>query len=243
MSEIENEEVEPLEEPEPESEPDEDEALEEEAPAAEPSPEDAGPQAEPPQDEDRVKLAKSLSTRYDSYKKSMIDRLGDEAPEWMVCPLCTSSMAPGFVNVNDFGRVPDDIRANVDTYFGLKRETEYESAPGVTVCTDCGGLGKVSTGSRVAEHMTITCPTCKGYGYTPPPGAHLTGNGVAHTPEEHVAAALGDLDQPERDMWNEPRILPDGTLNDNYMKMPQGKTVHPVYGVTANLSAEELALG
>ena len=243
MSEIENEEVEPLKEPEPESEPDEDEALEDEAPAAEPSPEDAGPQAEPPQDEDRVKLAKSLSTRYDSYKKSMIDRLGDEAPEWMVCPLCTSSMAPGFVNVHDFGKVPDDIRANVDTYFGLQRETEYEQDPDTRTCPTCKGKRLLKTGATSGDYITHKCKGCNGYGYVPPPTSG--GNGLTHagSPEEAVSAALSDLDEPDRDMWNEPRILPDGSPNENYMRMPQGKKVHPVYGVTANLSAEELALG
>ena len=242
MSEVENEELEPLEEQEPVEEPSEEDAEDEEAPAAEPSPEEAGPQAGPPQDEDRVKLAKSLSTRYDSYKKSMIDRLGDEAPEWMVCPLCTSSMAPGFVNVHDFGNVPDDIRANVDTYFGLKREKSYKQNPNTRTCPICDGETIVESGANAGEYITMSCPECKGYGYVPPPGVHPVGNGHAGSPEDHVAAALADLDTPERDNWGEPRVLPDGTLNSNFGKMPQFKSVHPTYGVTANLSAEELAL-
>lgn len=243
MSETEHEQDEPLVDDEPESEPDEAEQGEdEEDPAAEPEPIEAS-QPEPPQDEDRERLAKSLSTRYESYKKSMIDKLGDESPEWMVCPLCTSSMAPGFVNVHDFGNVPEEIRTNVNTYFGLARETEYPSARGINVCDDCSGLGKVATGSRVAEHMTITCPTCKGYGYTPPPGASGLHSVAVGNGSHENAEALADLDQPERDAWGEPKVLPDGTLNGNYGKMPQFKSVHPVYGVTANLSPEELVTG
>ena len=222
------------------SEPEQEEAAEEEE-----QPDESEPEPEPaePLDEERAKLAKSLSTRYESYKKSMIERLGDEAPEWMVCPLCTSSMAPGFVNVHDFGHVPDDIRANVDTYFGLARETEYEQDPNTRTCPTCNGKTQVKSGAVAGEYIVRTCPDCHGYGFVPPPGATPTGNGHDHRAEDSVANALADLDTPERDNWGEPRVLPDGALNSNFGKMPQFKSVHPVYGVTANLSAEELALG
>lgn len=243
MSDVEPEQDTPLEELEQPDVPDElepDEAAEDAEQPTEPEPE---PAPEPPADEDREKLAKALNTRFNSYQKSVEDKLGDEVNDWLLCPLCASGMAPGFMNRHDLGRVPDEVVANVQTFLGYARETDYEAAPGIVTCTDCGGLGKVSTGSRVAEHMTITCPTCKGYGYVPPPGGHPTGNGHHDTPEASVTAALADLDTPERDNWGEPRVLPDGTLNDNFGKMPQFKSVHPVYGVTANLSPEELALG
>lgn len=243
MSDVEPEQDTPEVGPAPELEPDEqeqEEAAEDEEQPAEPELE---PEPEQQPDEDRAKLAKSLDTRFSTYRNSVEKMLADEVTDWLLCPLCAAGMAPGFVNRNDLGHVPDEIQANVQMFLGFARETDYAAAPGIVTCTDCAGLGKVSTGSRVAEHMTITCPTCKGYGYVPPPGGHPGGNGHSGSPEESVAAALAELDTPERDNWGEPRILPDGTLNDNFGKMPQFKSVHPVYGVTANLSPEELALG
>lgn len=243
MSESENEqpdEQEPEAEPQVDDDPDQTEGDE-----PEDFPDEPEAPAEPEQgsDEDRVAMAKKIDRSFKTYQAAVERNIGDEVTDWLLCPLCASGMAPGFVNRHDLGRVPDEVQANVQTYLGFARETEYPAAHGIHVCSDCEGLGKVSTGSRVAEHMTITCPTCKGYGYTPPPGFAAnqpTGNGHA---AEVAAEALADLDSPERDNWGEPRVLPDGTLNGNFGKMPQFKTVHPVFGVTANLTPEEIVSG
>ena len=243
MSDVEPEQDTPLEEPEqpdvPDA-PDEEEAAEEAEQPAEPEPE---PAPEQPSDEELEKAFKKIDGSFKTYQAAIERNLEDEVTDWLFCPLCAAGAIPGYVNRHDLGRVPEEVVANVNTFLGYARETDYAAAPEIVACTDCGGLGKVSTGSRVAEHMTITCPTCKGYGYVPPPGGHPAGNGHHDTPEASVTAALADLDTPERDNWGEPRVLPDGTLNDNFGKMPQFKSVHPVYGVTANLSPEELALG
>lgn len=243
MSELENEEVEPLEEPEPDSAPDEDETADaEDEPAAEPEPIEA-PQPEPPQDEERQAVFAKIDRSFNTYKSAVERNLGDEVTDWLFCPLCASGAVVGYVNRHDLGRIPDEVAANVQTFLGYQRETEYPSARGINVCDDCAGLGKVATGSRVSEHMTITCPTCKGYGYTPPPGAGTVLTLTNGSAGQDNAAALADLEQPDRDAWGEPKVLPDGTLNGNYGKMPQFKQVHPVYGVTANLSPEELISG
>lgn len=235
-----NEDGELVDGPMPDDDPDQTEGVEDEAPPTDPEPE---PEPEQPSDEDRAKLAKALDTRFTNYRNSVEKILADEVADWLLCPLCVSGMAPGYVNRHDLGRVPEEIQANVQMYLGYARETEYPHARGVTECDVCTGLGKVSTGSRVAEHMTITCPTCKGYGYTPPPGfstnAAPTNGDAIHA----VTEALADIETPERDNWGEPKVLPDGTLNSNYGKQPQFKSVHPVYGVTANLSPEELVSG
>lgn len=243
MSEAEQETQIPEPEPVTEPEPDENEQGED-APAEDAPPEpEPEPEAEPQGDEERTEAFRKIDGSFKTYSRNVEKQLSEEITDWLYCPLCASGAVPGYVNRHDMGRVPEEVQANVKTFFGLARETDYQSAPGITTCTDCGGLGKVSTGSRVAEHATITCPTCKGYGYTPPPGVH-TGNGHATGSQaQQVTEALAELDTPDRDNWGEPRILPDGTLNDNFGKMPQFKTVHPVYGVTANLSPEELISG
>ena len=243
MSETPDEQDVPFEEPEApvvDDDPDQTEGDEEEEVATEPTPE---PEPEQQSDEDRVKLAKALDTRFKSYQTSVEKNLGDEVTNWLLCPLCASGMAPGFVNRHDLGRVPDEVQANVQTFLGYAREGEYEDAPGVRACTDCAGRGKVKTGSLVAEHATITCPTCKGYGYVPPPGAHALHSVAVGNGQHEPADPAADLETPDRDNWGEPRILPDGTLNDNYGKQPQFKTRHPVYGETRLLTPEELVSG
>ena len=198
---------------------------------------------EPLKDVEMEKAFKKIEGSFNTYKAAVERNIGDDVTDWLFCPLCASGAVPGFFNRHDLGRVPEDVKSNVMTVLGFARETEYPEARGINTCEGCNGLGKVSTGSRVAEHMTITCPSCKGFGYTPPPG-FTTQTPAANGEASHaVAEALADLDTPERDNWGEPRILPDGTLNGNFGKMPQFKSVHPVYGVTANLSPEELVSG
>ena len=243
MSDVEPEQDTPLEEPEQDTDgtdADSEEAaeLDEEHAAAEPE-----PAPEQPSDEERVKAFKKIDGSFKTYQAAIERNLEDEVTDWLFCPLCAAGAIPGYVNRHDLGRVPEEVVANVNTFLGYARETDYAAAPGIVSCTDCEGLGKVSTGSRVPDHMTITCPTCKGYGYVPPAGGNvvaLVGNGNG---TNENAAALADLSQPERDNWGEPKVLPDGTLNGNYGKMPEFKQNHPVYGVTRNISPEELALG
>lgn len=226
--------------PEVDDDPDQTEGDEDEVPFEEP---EQPAESEQPSDEERSKMFAKIDGSFNTYKRAVERNLEDELPDWLFCPLCAAGAVPGFVNRHDLGRVPEQVQANVGQFLGFARETEYPAARGITVCADCEGLGKVSTGSRVADHMTITCPTCGGYGYTPPPkhvAAQLQSNGHA---AEVAAEALADLDSPERDNWGEPRVLPDGTLNGNFGKMPQFKQVHPVYGVTANLTPEEIVSG
>lgn len=220
------------------AQPEEDEANEEGEPEPALEPEPA-----PQQDEERTEAFKKIDASFRTYQRNVEKQLSDEITDWIYCPLCASGAVPGYFNRHDLGRVPEEIVANVQTVLGFARETDYPAAKGINRCDACDGLGKVTTGSRVADHMTVTCTTCKGYGYTPPPGAAAVIGGPNGTPEAAVTEALADLEKPERDNWGEPRVLPDGTLNANYGKQPQFKEVHPVYGVTANLAPEELVSG
>jgi hypothetical protein len=243
VSDTEHEQDIPLDEPEPEPEPDEDEAAEEESepePGLEPEPE-ADEQAL--ENEDRAKAFKKIDGSFNTYKAAMERNLADEVTDWMFCPLCAAGSVPGFVNKHDLGRVPDQVQANVTMFLGFAREQEYEQDPGTNMCPTCKGRTKVKSGALAGEYIVRGCPNCNGYGFVPPPGTAAVGNGHAPSVAEQVAGNLADLEVPDRDNWNEPRILPDGTINTNHGKMPQYKTVHPVYGVTANLSPEELVTG
>lgn len=243
MSEQELETQEPLEEPEPTEEPNVDdpgEPTEEpfEEPAAEPE-----PQPEPPQDEERQEAFKKIDASFKTFSRNVEKQLADEITDWLFCPLCAAGAVPGYVNRHDMGRVPEEVVANVNTFLGFAREQDYAQNPETETCRTCAGKTQVKTGATAGDYQLDKCPTCKGYGYTPPPTGGTNGHTHAGSPEEAVSAALADLETPERDNWGEPRILPDGSPNSNYGKMPQFKTVHPVYGVTANLSPEELISG
>lgn len=243
MSEHEQEQVEPTEPVEPDevdpaAQDEEDEANEEGEPSPEPE-----PAPEPAQDEERTKAFKSIDGSFKTYSRNVEKQLSEEITDWLYCPLCASGAVPGFMNRHDLGRVPEEVVANVQTFLGFAREQDYEQDPGTNVCQTCKGKTKVRTGAVAGDHIVRTCPNCKGYGFTPPPGAGAVIGGANGTTEQAVTEALADLDTPDRDNWGEPRVLPDGTLNANYGKMPQFKQVHPTYGVTANLSPEELVSG
>lgn len=243
MSETEHEPDTPVEpetpdEVDPGAQDEEDEANEEGEPAPEPE-----PQPEQPADEERLKAFKSIDGSFKTYGRNVEKQLADEITDWLYCPLCASGAVPGYVNRHDLGRVPEEVAANVQTFLGFAREQDYEENPATHTCATCRGKTKVKTGAVAGDHIVVVCPACKGYGFEPPPGAAAVIGGTNGTPEAAVTEALADLDTPERDNWGEPRVLPDGTLNANYGKMPQFKTVHPTYGVTANLSPEELISG
>lgn len=191
-------------------------------------------------EQEREKAYKSVGQAWGRYEQAIERYLPAEKTDWIGCPMCAANMIPGHVHREQLGAFPEEVADNVRYALGLAREQEYEQATNLGVCGDCRGLGKVKTGSKVATHMTVTCPHCKGHGYYPPPSSVSTGGfangstaGEAFTPPEPP-------EQGDRDAWGEPRILPDGTLNENYGRMPQFKTVHPVYGVTANLTAADV---
>jgi hypothetical protein len=243
MSENGSEELEPLEEPEPALTPDEEEQHEEaqEEETAVEQPEEEEP-AEPT-DLDRERALKAIDKSFNTYKAAIDRNLPDEVNDRIGCVLCYSGSYPGFLNKHDLGRVPEEVQANVQMFLGFAREKTYRQHPALSTCQVCGGETKVETGAKAGDYIVIPCDNCNGYGYTPPPGKSAPANGHQVTDAEHVAANLADLETPDRDNWGEPRVLPDGTLNANYGKMPQYKQVHPVYGVTSQLTPEELVLG
>lgn len=241
MSEHEDETGDELEESPGEVEPEELEQPEEDEESADDGPAAPEPEPEQPDDEERNKAFGKINNSFTTYKNAVERNLGDDLPDWLFCPLCAAGAVPGFFNKHDLGRVPEEVAANVKMALGLAREQEYQDDAQVGTCTNCGGRGKTKTGSLVGEHATRTCPTCRGYGYVPPPGQTAGAPAPNGTQPDASSIVDEDLEQPDRDNWGEPKILPDGTLNDNYGKQPQFKTRHPVYGETRALTGAELA--
>lgn len=222
-------------ETESEVEDEEGEAEAAETPAEEPT-EDAEPQEA--QQEDWEKRFKAADRAFTTYTRAITKAWGDDATR--LVPFVVDPGAPmGFVDAANQGRVPDDIRQNLLSFLGLSGETEYEPDPLARQCSTCKGKGLTATGSSVGPNMTRDCPTCGGLGYE----ADTTGvaNGSARVSGAHTPAseAASPLTTAERDLWGEPRLLPNGERNTNFGLMPDFKTPHPVYGVTAGLGVVE----
>jgi hypothetical protein len=226
-------------EPVTEPEPDTTEPDAEPAPAETPEPdEQPAPQPVPPSQtpEALEKRTRSAEQRWNRYAQGIEGLYEGSEVRLIGCPLCPEQHK-GFVDLNFAGRIPEEIEANVKAYLGLAREIEYRPSRKYHTCEECGGEGKVSTGSHVPTAKAITCEECEGRGYNPKPGYQqpngLTGP-TAFTPAELEAATQAHED---RDEWGEPRILPDGRENPNFGRMPNRKVLVEPWGVTANLTA------
>lgn len=209
----------PLEEPEA-PEPDEDEEAGEAEEADQPEPEPEDPQS--PNDMQLERTVRSAEKKWANYARGIVQLYQDTDAQLFDCPLCPTQHK-GFVDVRFAGMVPEELAESVNAYLMGGAEPDYNPAPNVARCSACAGYGKVKSGSRIAGKTSITCPTCKGYGYTPPP---IPGeNGYATLSELPTAGHEGEgpLVAEEKDIWGSPAKLPDGQENPNYGKMPQYK--------------------
>ena len=97
----------------------------------------------------------------------------------------------------------------------------------------------MQTGSQVPGNESIPCPTCRGYGFTPPPGAPQA-SAQSNGEVPHLEApAFGEQVLPDPDEWGEPVTLPNGVPNPNYGRMPHLKILVQPWGKTAGLSAQD----
>jgi hypothetical protein len=184
---------------------------------------------------------KKIAARAKTYASAVSSLLGEHALELALCPLCTEGPTPMFVNLHDAGRVPDPIVDNVKVYLGFAREQDYKASSETQTCGTCEGRGKVMTGSHVPGNETAACPNCKGYGYTPPPGAGAPAVAAVVAPHAPAGEAAVPVSDPDIDTLGEPRILPDGRPNPNFQKWPQYKVHVDPWGVTAGLTAQDAA--
>ena len=216
-------------EPEPEPEP---------APEPEPEPEPA-PVALTPEDiEARVK---TVTRSFKTYERKVFETYPDFAHDLVPCLLCPE-MHPGFLNIHDAGRVPQEIVTNVQTFLGIQREREYDQLPGFQTCGTCGGEGKGATGSHVPGKTTAVCPDCHGDGFRGPRAQ--AGNGHTEIDAGLSGPTVFGIDQPQgdRDEWEQPRILPDGRENPNYGRTPKYWVQVEPWGDTRGLVAQDAAV-
>lgn len=212
-----------------------DEALEEEEPAAlEPEPEAAAEDMTPEQVE---AVFKKVETAFKTYTRKVGDAFAEEQVHLMPCPVCADTV-PGFVDQRSVGQFPDEVRRQVMRFLGFATAQEYAPSQTVRACGPCEGKGKVTTGSTVAGHETVTCPSCAGYGYVPPPSVASSVTGGAEVVPFAPAPLTPVGPQEDVDEWGEPLTLPDGRENPNYGRMPHRKMLVEPWGITAGLRAE-----
>ena len=232
-----NEDPEP--EAEPEAEPETDDADEEEAEADEEAPAESEPEpaalqaVTPEQYEER---AKKSGQAWLAYTKKISAIFEEDATDLILCPLCPD-MHKGFLNVHDAGRVPDDIKDAAMLFLGIRREQDYESNPDTYQCDACKGKGRLENPTTVAEYQFETCTRCGGRGYIRT--GQTPQNGAVHVDAPPVLAEVPSVPvaSGDRDLWGEPRILPDGRPNPNHGKYPDHKIEVPPWGKTAGLTA------
>jgi len=236
MSELEQELPEEQDQGEPEPDTEEQEAGKEQ----EPDDEQPEPEQEPEPEAvsgPSLEAIHKLGKRFETYAKAVGDTYAEDGQFLYPCVLCPDNHK-GFVDLRLAGKVPGEVAAEVHSYLTGTNVGDFEQDPGTKTCPICAGKTVVKTGAISGQWITRTCPNCGGYGFMPPPtevvGAlGLSGNGGVTAEEGQAVVSHEDVDE-----WGEPRVLPDGTLNANFGMMPNRKTVHPVYGVTANLTAQ-----
>ena len=180
-------------------------------------------------------IRKQAFSDWNRFRERSVARWKGEGAHLLDCPLCLDSHK-GLVDVRDAGQYPKEIVDNVMSFLGLAREQDYKQSGSHTSCSFCDANGKVATGSHVPEFTTVTCPECKGYGYTPPPSTGATVTLIGSQTAPIAQGVPDDIQTGEVDNWGELRILPDGRPNPNFGKQPSFKVLVEPYGVTAELS-------
>lgn len=148
-------------------------------------------------DREIEKAMQSLAKEAERHKNRIREIMGEDADGLTPCELCLQ-ITPGF----RWDRSPDEPTiAAVRVAIGMPDLTNYRASATEHTCDDCGGLGKVRTGSTVAKFETADCDACGGKGFVPT------------RPRENTSP----LDTPQAATTNEgPPVYDDGVKRDMF---------------------------
>ena len=142
--------------------------------------------------------AKKLNQVAAHTAKRYYDILGEGLDGFVMCPLC----APWFPGIRQ------NVMPDYETVAAVKVAIGEDPDPPLTndhyskVCEDCGGLGKVLTGSKVMGQTTAQCIPCKGRGWLAigpeREQGSLTQGGLTAEPSAVQAAAANGDKSPEQ---------------------------------------------
>jgi hypothetical protein len=197
--------------PEPTPEPDDDdEAADDDEQNAEPDDEPA-PHAGPVSDEEHAEVFDKAIKRAKTYMSAVPTILGDSAQDLELCPRCTD-LLPGFILPLRIKPVPDEQKYAVKLSIGELSARELRQDQHSSQCSDCGGYGKVKTGSLVPRQDELQCEACQGRGWIGPRSAR-----AAQPQPQPALGVVPDGPTPEGDP---PVTDPWGRFQDD-----------PLYGV------------
>lgn len=211
--------VEPVEPTEPELEP-------EPTPEPEPQPEPTEPEAPPVQaaqtEKEVKKRSEQLAGEAERHANRINQILGEDALGLIQCEACPPTIPGWHYPASDFPE-GDPSRLLYEMLAGgseavLKHPARYKE------CPDCGGFGRVLTGSKEAQFVTKVCPNldCKGTGFVDLEGARAPVVALPTTPS---------TEQPSD---------PVETPETDFLGRPVG---HPNYGkMTAYMTPAEIAV-
>lgn len=198
-------------EPEPEEGAELDETPDEDGPADDEAAEqeEAAQEPDPDADDAAEAEARAQSEREMEKKLRALDReavahaarvekiMGDDFESVVGCPLCAPNI-PGFRF--PFPPQPEVVAAVKDA-IGEPASPAYQRDSYSRACDLCGGLGSVSTGSKVAGQAVVSCIPCRGKGWLPigperESGAVTPPNGAV-APVDYGATTPPDVLPPE----------------------------------------------
>lgn len=166
--------------------------------------------AEPPAEgiqtpEEIEAIAKKLEGLQKHVSKRLGDILGDDAPLYQPCPVCTSFQTPGFVPPIP---PPIDVQTEIYHYLGQAAPSDYQEDSHSAVCSKCGGWGEVATGSKVQGQDRLPCIECGGMGWVATDDARRARSGLAPNglSPSFPPPALEASAMPEQPAEDDPRV-------------------------------------
>jgi hypothetical protein len=152
-------------------------------------------------DKSRAQLANEAQRHY----KRVLEITGEDAEALHPCELCSPLLA-GWRE--DAAPAEATVQA-VRVVIGLPDVSNFRASATERACDDCGGLGKVRTGSSVPGRETATCDACGGNGYVPSRPRQNTETAAAPAVENGSSDAPDYGDGVRRDMFGTPEGDPD----------------------------------
>jgi hypothetical protein len=108
--------------------------------------------------------------------KRLGEILGDDAPFFETCEICSFSNTPG---MRPSGPLPAEVQAAVYAALGQKTLDDLLDDPHSEVCNECGGKGSVKTRSEVEGQSALPCVKCGALGWLPTDSARGIRPGTA----------------------------------------------------------------
>lgn len=182
----------PEEEPETPESPDESEEAEE-TPEEPTAPDTAD-------DEQMSAVFSKAQKRAKTYMEAVPGILGPAAADLHMCPRCTDFL-PGFILPPTIKPVVGDQLVAVKLSIGEGVDRPLKQDRRAFVCDDCGGEGKVLTGSFVRGQDRLRCEACAGRGWVGPRSADSPAPAVSENGYSDHAAEVEPESKPAVDPW------------------------------------------